>query len=158
MRSGSCIASPRRSRHISGSFAFDRAILDLPLLTAEASLASLLERHAEAMLTKLPDNSSIELAVRRALQPLLPGGEPRIEHVAKSLAMTPRTLQRRLREEDTAFQTVLDEVRRELASTYLDGQARSAGEVAFLLGFADPSAFRRAYKRWNGASPGKHRA
>lgn len=134
---------------------FDRALLDHPLLTAEPSLAGVLERHAEALLTRLPNQATMELAVRRAMQAMLPAGEPRIDRVAKTLAMTPRTLQRRLREEGTAFQKVLDDLRRELAAAYLHDQGKPAGEVAFLLGFADPSAFRRAFKRWNGASPGK---
>jgi AraC-like DNA-binding protein len=146
--------APVRFSQPHDALAFDRALLARPLLTAEPALAGVLERQAELLLTRLPPQGSLRGAVRRALLPALPGGEPRIERVAKALAMTPRTLQRRLSEDGITFQGLLDDLRRELANHYLQGQGRPAAEVAFLLGFADPSAFRRAFKRWTGSSPG----
>jgi AraC-like DNA-binding protein len=66
--------------------------------------------------------------------------------------MTGRSLQRRLKDEGTVFQSVRDEMRRDLADHYL-GQGMSFAEISFLLGFSEPSAFFRAFKRWTGLTP-----
>jgi AraC-like DNA-binding protein len=71
--------------------------------------------------------------------------------------MSPRTLQRRLHEENTSHQQLLDELRRELAQRYLREPTIAIGETAFLLGFSEPSAFHRAFKRWTGTTPGTFR-
>ncbi len=98
---------------------------------------------------------------RRLLQVLakrLKGGSPPLGEVASALAMSARNLQRALREEDTSYQALLDHARRELALGHLATPAGSAAEVAFLLGFADASAFTRAFRRWTGSTPGAWRA
>ena len=59
-------------------------------------------------------------------------------------------MRRRLQEEDTSYQEILDDVRAELASRYLTKEKRGIEEVAFLLGFSDPSAFTKAFRRWTG--------
>jgi AraC-like DNA-binding protein len=66
--------------------------------------------------------------------------------------MTSRSLQRRLRDEGTSFNAVREQTRRELATRYLDDKL-SIAEISFLLGFSEPSAFFRAYKRWTGETP-----
>ena len=68
-----------------------------------------------------------------------------------------RSLQRRLKDEGTAFQTVREDVRHELAQRYLDDNL-SISEISFLLGFSEPSAFFRAFKRWTGLTPVERRA
>jgi AraC-like DNA-binding protein len=67
--------------------------------------------------------------------------------------MSTRTLSRRLQEEGSSHQKLLDELRHSLAVRYLDDDRRTIAEVSFMLGFADPSAFSRAFKRWSGQSP-----
>ena len=69
--------------------------------------------------------------------------------------MSPRTLQRRLGAEGTSFQDVVDSVREELARIYMADTARkyTVGELAYLLGFSEISAFTRAFKRWTGLTP-----
>lgn len=84
-------------------------------------------------------------------------GEPRRDQVAASLAIAERTLQRRLHEEHTSFQQLLDEARRELARKYLAEERYALGEVADLLGFVDQSNFQRASRRWFGEPPGQYR-
>lgn len=84
-------------------------------------------------------------------------GEPRREQVAASLALADRTLQRRLHEENTCFQQLLDEARRELARKYLAEERYTLNQVADLLGFVDQSNFFRACKRWFGLPPGQYR-
>ena len=71
---------------------------------------------------------------------------------AFGLGLTSRSLQRRLKDEGTAFQTLREDVRRELAQRYLS-DGLSIAEISFLLGFSEPSAFFRAFKRWTGKTP-----
>ena len=95
--------------------------------------------------------------VRHEIARLLPQGEPRREDVASLLGLTDRTLQRRLQAEDTSYQQLLDETRRELALQYLGEPRRSLAEVADLLGFVDQSNLFRACRRWFGMPPGQYR-
>jgi len=71
--------------------------------------------------------------------------------------MSVRNLQRRLKEVGTTFRTLLETVRKDLASTYLHDPDIEFAEVAFLLGFSDQSAFSRAFRRWTGHSPSEAR-
>ena len=80
-----------------------------------------------------------------------------IETIAGHLAMTTRTLQNKLKEADTSFRKLQDEVRKLLAIGYLKEGNDSICEIALLLGFADQSAFHHAFKRWTGRTPGEFR-
>lgn len=71
--------------------------------------------------------------------------------------MSERTLQRRLKDEGVRFEQILEETRRELALLYLDEKRLAIYEVAFLLGYSEPSAFFRAFRRWTGRTPREHR-
>jgi AraC-like DNA-binding protein len=73
--------------------------------------------------------------------------------VSKRLGLSARTLQRKLNEEGTSHQELLDELRRDLSRNYLLEPNMSVAEAAFLLGFSDPSAFHRAFRRWTGMTP-----
>lgn len=81
----------------------------------------------------------------------------RVDEVAKRLRMSRRTLHRQLAEEGTSFAELLDGLRRDLAAQYLTQARLAIGEIAFLLGLSEPSAFHRAFKRWYGAAPGEYR-
>ena len=89
---------------------------------------------------------------------LLPQGEPKRDAVAQALCLSQRTLQRRLQEEGTSFQQLLDDTRRELVVQYLAQPNLTLLEIAYLLGFADPSNFFRAFRRWFASTPGEYRA
>lgn len=67
--------------------------------------------------------------------------------------MSPRTLQRRLSQEGTSFDSLREEIRKTTAETFLEDRTLSVGEVAFLLGFSEPGAFHRAFKRWHNITP-----
>lgn len=85
-------------------------------------------------------------------------GNPAIGlNMAQALLLSQRTLQRRLQEEGTSYQQLLDDTRRELAEQYLGQVDLTLLEVAYLLGFADPSNFFRAFRRWFGETPGEYR-
>ncbi|HMA06776.1 MAG TPA: AraC family transcriptional regulator [Ramlibacter sp.] len=102
-------------------------------------------------------NARTSYRVSEAIIRRLHQGEPRREDIASSLALADRTLQRRLHEEQTSFQELLDGARRELACKYLADGQYSLGEVADLLGFVDQSNFFRACKRWFGLTPTQYR-
>jgi len=107
----------------------------------------------------LPPRSAhaIETRLEAELVKEIPLGLPTLDAAASRMGMSSRTLRRRLREEGTRFQDVLDRARCALAKHYLDEPKLALGEVAFLLGFSEPSAFHRAFKRWTGATPLSHR-
>ncbi|HEU4533269.1 MAG TPA: AraC family transcriptional regulator ligand-binding domain-containing protein [Polyangiaceae bacterium] len=95
--------------------------------------------------------------VRDAIAAQLRGRRPTLRSVSRGLAMSTRALQRLLQEEGTSFRGVLDEVRNRYARGYLSATAFTDAEVAFLLGFEDPNSFYRAFRTWNGTSPGEFR-
>ncbi|MGH8353182.1 MAG: AraC family transcriptional regulator [Pseudomonas sp.] len=136
---------------------FERADMETPLPTANASLAQLHDRFAGEYLARFAESRVTHLA-RQVLCRLLPQGEPRREAVAQALHLSQRTLQRRLQEEGASFQQLLDDTRRELAEQYLAQPNLTLLEIAYLLGFADPSNFFRAFRRWFDATPGEYRA
>jgi AraC-like DNA-binding protein len=76
-----------------------------------------------------------------------------LSRVANYLAMTPRTLQRRLSADGTSFQAELDEVRNRVAIRYLEQTQMPLTNVSAMLGYADLAAFSRAFRRRNGVSP-----
>lgn len=131
--------------------------LDLPLPTANAELAQLHDRFAGEYLARFTD-SRVTHQARQVMCRLLPQGEPRREAVAQMLHLSERTLQRRLNDEGTSFQQLLDDTRRTLAEQYLAQADLALLEIAYLLGFADPSNFFRAFKRWYSMTPGEYRA
>ncbi len=95
--------------------------------------------------------------VCRALRVLMLQGRNSGDDVAQMLSMHRRTLNRRLKEEGTTFQAVLDEVRFELARELLDGQNITLDDVAAALGYAGVSPFMRTFRRWTGTTPGQWR-
>ena len=92
------------------------------------------------------------------LRPVLHQGEPEADAMAGLLGCSRSTLFRRLREEGTSYRLVLDALRRDMAVSYLRGGRTSVGEIAYLVGFSDPVAFSRAFRRWTGETPGRYRS
>jgi AraC-like DNA-binding protein len=113
----------------------------------------ILSEHAEQLLTTLQSSKSTRGRVESLLMPILHTGNAGMDLVAQQLLMSRQTLYRRLRAEGVTFEEVLDELRRSLAVHYLSGRRASVNETAYLVGFSDPAAFSRAFKRWTGTSP-----
>jgi AraC-like DNA-binding protein len=132
---------------------FSSDLLNTPHIKADPNLEAILEAQVVAVIEKLPKGEATTDAVRRHLAGQLGEGQPTLEQIAPRLHMSPRTLHRRLEEEGTSFRHVLTEVRRELAARHLSERRLAIGEIAFLLGFSEPSAFHRAFKRWTGHAP-----
>jgi len=130
-----------------------RRDLDVPLRSANAPLLLAFEMHAEATLAALDVQETLSARTLHEIVAQLKGEAPTIVMVAKSLAMSPRHLQRGLAHEGTTFQTLLDDARRELAVRHLAASNATVAKVAWLVGFSEPSAFHRAFRRWTGRSP-----
>jgi AraC-like DNA-binding protein len=112
----------------------------------------------ERELEHLTRTRSLRERITGLLGPLLNGGrEPDLEEVAARLKLPTWTLRRKLADEGTRFRTILNDTRRDLAMTYIRDTELAFGEIAYLLGFASAEAFQRAFKRWNGQTPGEFR-
>jgi AraC-like DNA-binding protein len=126
----------------------------LPLRRRDAVLRGILERQARDIVDRMPPAGTVAAEIRQLLdREVAAGNDTRIEAVARSLATSPRTLQRRLAAEGLSYQKVLDDWRKDSAQRHVAGSALSIGEIAYLLGFAEPAPFHRAFKRWFGVTP-----
>ncbi|HEU4411776.1 MAG TPA: AraC family transcriptional regulator [Polyangiaceae bacterium] len=134
------------------------ADLDLPLVSGNAELAPFFEDRADGLLAEADASAPLEARVRAALAGALRGDLPPLEDVAQKLALSPRTLQRRLHAEGTSYQRLVDEVREGLARRHVREGRLGATEIAFLLGFTNPNSFYRAFRRWTGTTPEAFRA
>jgi AraC-like DNA-binding protein len=112
-----------------------------------------LTAHADAQLTELERTRSVRGRVEAQLLPVLHTGRAEMDTVATALGLSRPTLYRRLKAEGVTFEQVLDDLRRRTAHQYLAGRKVSVNEIAYLVGFSDPAAFSRAFKRWTGQSP-----
>jgi AraC-like DNA-binding protein len=124
-----------------------------PVSCSDEVLIGYLDQLAQQILTGLGAEKTIRDRVRRLLWSSLSDGVPDLEDMARRLAMSPRTLQRRLRDEGTTFAAVLTGFRQDMARPLLRDGRLAVSEVAFLLGYEDPSSFQRAFRRWSGRSP-----
>ena len=124
-----------------------------PFLTANDRMWSFFEPELRRRLSELEAGTSAQERVRASLLERLPTGAGSMRAVAYDLAMSTRTLQRRLRDEGTTFQGVLNETRESLALHYLAESDLPAGEIAFLLGYEDTRSFYRAFRAWTGTTP-----
>jgi AraC-like DNA-binding protein len=132
---------------------FPQAYLNRPIAHSDPGLRALLENQAEALLRALPGSEDFVRRLKEALLRCLHDGEPTLDRVAQRLAMSSRTLQRRLTDKHLNFQHLLDRTRAELARGYLLTDNLSLAEIALLLGYSEQSAFNRAFKRWTGQTP-----
>lgn len=134
------------------SILFPTDVLERPVPSANEELATMLDELAAKHLA-FRFSSRFSRKVRDSLIGQLPNGEPSKQETARLLAMTERTLLRRLREENTTFQEVLDRLREELAYDYLRRADLTVEDIAYLLGFSSSSTFSRAFMRWTGQRP-----
>jgi AraC-like DNA-binding protein len=135
----------------------DRAILARAQRNPEPRLLAMLNRQLDELLAKQPESHRFLDTVRQSMMDEMPSRAPSISAVAAKQHMSPRTLQRRLHVEGVSFATLLSDLRRDLALRYLRDQRIAIGEVGFLLGFQDVTAFYRAFKQWTGTTPANYR-
>lgn len=141
----------RRGKHLTLTFSHEDA--HRPFLTANESIWKVFEPNLRRQLAELEETATMSERVRVALLELLPSGQASMNHVASKLAVSRRTLQRRLQSEGTAYLEVLASTREQLARHYLAKTKLSCTEIAFLLGFEEPNSFFRAFHSWTGDSP-----
>jgi AraC-like DNA-binding protein len=124
---------------------------------ADARLYPILRRYLDRALDELPPEGGLLASVRRVIGDLLRQGEPKLGPVASKLAIGPRTLQRRLKEQGVDFKALVDDTRRRFSLRYLQDRKNTLTEVAYLLGYSEVSAFNRAFRRWTGSTPTDYR-
>ncbi len=131
----------------------DEAFLTTRIQLQPRYVFGILSEHADTLLKELESSKTIRGKVESLLMPVLHKGEASMDAIADRMALSRPTLFRKLKAEGTTFEKVLDELRHKLALHYLSGKKVSVNETAYLLGFSDPAAFSRAFKRWTGSSP-----
>lgn len=131
-----------------------RTALDTPLLNAAPALHEQLLAQCEYFLDKLSAHYSLSTRIKEILGPSLHGQMPTLDQVAARLGLPEWTLRRKLHEENTSFQHIVDEMRQQLAIAYMRDTRLTFSEIAYVLGFSTPGAFQRAFKRWSGKTPG----
>ncbi len=136
---------------------FVRSDIVETLATGDPTLARAADEQTELYLSRFLDQTTARDVVEKIVHHL-PDGPPGQSDIASALNMSNRTLQRKLKEEDTTFKELLQDTRLQLACKYLRQPGRSILETAYLLGFSEPSTFSRAFKRWTGQSPNEFRA
>ena len=136
------------------SLLFDSRLLKQRLPGFDANLASMHEQMANGQLKRLLDPSVVTLVQE---QLIASGFEVNRDVIAKNMAMSGRSLQRKLQQEGSSFQQLLDELRHQRSLLLLQDKHLSLADVAQQLGFSESSTFYRAFKRWQGVTPGEYR-
>jgi AraC-like DNA-binding protein len=131
--------------------------LSAGMLSADPALLEVFEADAKRRLEQLKARGAVSARVQSIVGARLKGEVPALAAVASELAMSERSIQRSLSEEATSYREIVDEVRKGLALAHLSRPGATATDVAFLLGFSEPSAFTRAFRRWTGSSPSQFR-
>jgi AraC-like DNA-binding protein len=136
---------------------FRAADAERPFVTRNAELLGMLAPQFEEELKHENTDENFLERVRSAIQQKLTGQRPTIEDIADALHVSPRTLQRRLQDEGSSFQRVLEEARHHLARHYLNNSFLELNEAAYLLGYNDANSFVRAFRTWEGMPPARWR-
>jgi len=146
-----------RGGHPWAGIRIDAALLTRPMETADAMIESLMRHYGDLRLAALPEQRDEIEQLRREIARVLVKGESGIEHLAKVMGMSVRTLQRRLKDAGLNYSDVQEDVRKTLALNLLENETLALAEIAFSLGYSEVSAFNHAFRRWLGQSPGDYR-
>jgi AraC-like DNA-binding protein len=136
---------------------FDQAYLALPLRKSDPALLQLLDQQAEQLLQQVAAVPAMVDNWRKTLVPLIREGKTSLSALAQAHHTSPRSLQRRLAEQGTSFQQLLDNTRQHLAEGHLRDARLDLVEIALLLGYSEQSAFTRAFRAWTGHAPAQWR-
>ncbi|MFT3925267.1 MAG: AraC family transcriptional regulator [Myxococcales bacterium] len=133
------------------------AALDIPLPRPEPALHSILQRHATAMLERVPCRRTFKQQVLDLIAEELTNGNPGVENLAHRMDISARTFLRRLKVEGVTHRELVTEVRRALALRYLENTEMSVAEISFVLGFSTSNSFHKAFRQWLGTTPSGYR-
>ncbi|WP_166363319.1 AraC family transcriptional regulator [Pseudomonas akapageensis] len=132
-------------------------ILEEPLVTADERLFQALQPFLEEQRKKRLADTDLTARISQAIAGNLRAGHVGLDAIAKQLSFSPRTLQRRLQEQDLEFNALVEEIRIAKALEYMENSSRSVNDIALGLGYTEASSFTRAFRRWTGLSPREFR-
>jgi len=147
---------PVRFGQRENSMTIDLGITSLPVRLANPTLREQFERYAQNFLDEMEQRDQTTRAVTKIILARLDDEALSIEKVAREMAVSVRTLQKRLDDEGVGFSDLLKDIRQNLAQKYLR-ENYSVEQITYLLGFSEPSVFRKAFKKWSGVTPGEYR-
>jgi AraC-like DNA-binding protein len=137
---------------------FPESVKHIQIGSADAHLNELLVGYCdEALLHRGPKRSTFRWSIENTIAPLLPHGKAGASEVARRLGMSHRTLARRLSSEGVTFSGIMEELKADLAKSYLNEEDLPISQIARLLGYREVSAFTRAFRRWTGMTPSRLR-
>jgi AraC-like DNA-binding protein len=139
------------------AFVMERKFCEQPVPAADTNLFKILNRYLDDVLNRMPREDEILTPIRKTIAQLIKDGGPKLARAAKALGVSPRTLQRQLKNHGIDFKELVVDTRRRFALDYLRDRDNTLTEIAFLLGYSEVSAFNRAFKRWTGATPMDYR-
>ena len=138
---------------------FDARLLGAPVVQTAQALKPFLRTAPQSVFLKYKNEDSWTARLRRRLRDNIGQEEwPGLDDIAREFHMAPTTLRRRLGAEGTSYQGIKDELRRDSAIHYLSTSSMSVATISSLVGFQEPSAFRRAFKSWSGVQPNEYRS
>ncbi len=140
------------------AIALDPTLLAAPCRSADPRLFRIVKAYCDELLGKSRQAADFRGEVENLVGSLLPTGTATTTHVASTLGMSERTLSRRLAEEGVTFRAIVEQQRQRMAFRYLGDPAIRPTQIAYLLGYSEPSAFSHAFRRWTGQSPAEYRA
>ncbi len=149
--------APVRFGQMSSRIAFDAAFLKLPIRRTERALKQFLRGAPANLLMRYRYDAGLTAAIRTRLRETPPANWPKFDTLAQQMRMPVSTLRHRLKQEGQVFAQIKDEARRDLAIAALTQRSDGVGDVALRLGYGEPSAFHRAFRKWTGKSPGAFR-
>ncbi len=142
---------------VSTTIVFYSKDLDIPATIHNSGLLEIFEEHAKNAIDDIHADNHYTRKVNALILEWLSDGTPGIERVAKELSVSVRSLQTRLSEEGVTFRQLLETVRKEMASGYLKDRRFSIDDITYLLGYSEPTIFRKTFKKWMGITPGDYR-
>ncbi|WCN13566.1 helix-turn-helix domain-containing protein [Marinomonas mediterranea] len=146
----------RFSQH-ANALVFPASYLDMPIVQTEDTLRGFLKTAPYQLLVMVENDNSLKSQVMALIGKDFSRELPSAEEVSSTLNMSVSTLRRRLSDESTSYQQIKDECRKEAAITYMNAPRLSINDIASLMGFDEPSAFFRSFKKWTGMTPGEYR-
>lgn len=139
------------------AIAFDYKYITLPVVRSPQTLKEFLTLAPENLLVQYKDSNSLAAQIQRRLRELPPADWPGFDEIADDMRTSASTLRRRMEAEGQSYQAIKDHLRRDMAINLLSDSTMSVMDIAAELGFAETSAFHRAFKKWTGANPGEYR-
>lgn len=145
--------APVRFSQAVSRLAFDASVLKLPIARSEQALKQFLRNAPANILVRYRYDAGLAAAIRKRLRQVPPASWGAFDALAAQMRMSPSTLRHRLQAEGRTYATIRDEIRRDLAVELLQTTTLGVGEIAARLGFSEPSAFHRAFRKWTAKSP-----